>query len=169
MFEGREKITDAQEREEVERLNALLKERGAAASQSPPPSYWSAMLVQVNQRIDHLSSGKAISISWAARVAIPGVVAIISFFVGLHYYRQPEQVESDGTLTAVIQSLSADDLDALLMDDALPIDPASDVLDIASYDVSDYFITSAGEATLVESLTESELNDLMLALGSQRN
>ena len=51
-----------------------------------PGTYWSNMLVKTNSRIDDVSSVRALSIGWALRVAIPGVVAIISFLIGLHYY-----------------------------------------------------------------------------------
>src|SRR5512141_561288 len=80
-------ITESEERELVDSVRALELEGGEKGT-APPISdaYWQNLIIRTNQRVDAAASAKAISISWAARVAIPGVVAIVSFLIALQYY-----------------------------------------------------------------------------------
>lgn len=92
------------------------------AGDAPPPdaavptgAYWATLLVRTNERIDEASSGKALTISWAARVAFPGVLAILSFLIGLQYYA-PHKPGKEPSLQAVVLSLPGQAVDTLIVD-----------------------------------------------------
>ena len=92
-------VTGSLEHDAVEAVRALVREKHIAELSEPSSAYFANLLVKTNQRIDAVTSGKALSISWLARVAVPGVVAILFFFIGLHYYvpgisRSARQVHS---------------------------------------------------------------------------
>ena len=76
-------IPDAIEREAEE---AVRRHDDTKNVHGPSETYFANLLVRTNERLDRATSGVAISLSWLARVAVPGVVAIIFFFIGLHYY-----------------------------------------------------------------------------------
>ena len=84
-------VKDEQEQEAVEELRQALRQADLSLEHLPSETYWSNLLVRTNERIDHATSGKAISLSWAARVALPGVITIVFFFVALRYYYEPGQ------------------------------------------------------------------------------
>jgi hypothetical protein len=157
----------------------LLEEdvRRLAAPEPPPLSpgdeYWPNMLVRVNRRIDDATSGRALSLSWAYRVAIPGVVAILSFLVGLHYYA-PERTTTQRTLSAVVLSLPAQSADSLIADPE-QVDPSLSVEDIATADpleipdedAADYFIAHGGSTALLESMTDKQASEVLAVLNSE--
>ena len=88
---------DAEEREASNELRTLLRPN-ELLEQGPDDAYWHDLIARTNRRLDEAASGKAISISWAARVAIPGVVAIIFFFVsGIILYSKIRKLEADQT------------------------------------------------------------------------
>lgn len=135
----------------------------------PSEAYWQNFLIRANARIDGATSGKALSISWAARVAIPGVVAIASFLIGLHYYvpEPPRTVESVGT---VVLSFPASALDSLLADPSR-LDPSfsvaetgPDVFQVPGDQIADYFVASGNPTAAVEGLSEKEAVDLFAVL-----
>src|SRR4030042_6452064 len=95
-------VTDGQEQQAVEELRQALRQTDLSPEHAPSEPYWSNLLVRTNERIDHATSGKAISLSWAARVALPGVITIIFFFVALRYYYEPEPSGSHTPLFVVI-------------------------------------------------------------------
>src|SRR5512140_166025 len=98
--QGRIEPGEAEERELEASIRGMLPREGEEGIPAPSPVYWQNLIVHTNERIDRETSGKALSIHWALRVAFPGVLAIISFFIGLHYY-VPEKVEKEESLAAV--------------------------------------------------------------------
>lgn len=162
-------IPDADEAREVERLRDLLREKQFNGHVPPPDTYWSNLLVRTNRRLDEASSGVALSISWAARVAIPGVVAIIFFFIGLHYY-VPDQPAERTTLTTVVLSLPEATIDTLLQDPLLGAPLAvtglqPGLFELSGATVTDYLIEQGKTETLLETMTDRQVDDLLLVLG----
>jgi hypothetical protein len=86
--------------------------------------------VKINGKIDDATSGKALSISWAARVAIPGVVAIVSFLVGLHYFA-PDASRHAPSVAEVVLALPPAAIDSLLVDPSRA-DPSLSAEDVAT-------------------------------------
>jgi len=173
MISRHEKRLIADEAERV--LEAEVRRRDAAQGPSgtggPPDHYWQNLPVRVNERIDRATSGKALSISWAARVAIPGAVAIMSFLVGLHYY-VPEPPASEVTVTTVVLSLPNTAIDSILADPGR-VDPSlsiaeagPDVFDVSREQIADYLVASGNTTAAVEGLTEKETGKLLAALGT---
>jgi hypothetical protein len=163
----KDRVTD----EEARILENDVRRLDASSTDVPdqPPVYWQNLIVRTNARIDAASSGKALSISWAARVAIPGVVAIVSFLVGLHYY-VPEPAGDDTTVETVVLSLPASSLDSM-MSDPSRVDPAlsvadvgSDLFDLSSEQITDYLIVHGAASTAVEALSDSEKTELLAVL-----
>jgi len=153
---------------EVRRLAPGAGESGAA---QPPDQYWQNLAVRANARIDAATSGKAISILWAARVAIPGVVAIVSFLIGLHYY-VPEPPRENVSVASVVLSLPAESIDSLLMDPGR-IDPSLslqelgvDVFYLSREQIADYLVVSGNTGAAMEGLTEGETSALLASLGT---
>ncbi|MEW6510066.1 MAG: hypothetical protein AB1428_03820 [Bacteroidota bacterium] len=141
--------------------------------QDPPDAYWQNLLIRSNARIDAASSGRALSISWALRVALPGVIAIVSFLIGLHYY-VPEVPKEDFSVAAVVLSLPAATIDSLLVDPS-PVDPSLsvaelgvDLFDLSRDQIVDYLLTAGNASAAVEGLTEGERSELLAALGTNR-
>jgi len=165
---------DADELKAVEELKALLDRRGVGPEPAPPDFYWPNHIIRTNHAIDDASSGKAISISWAARVAIPGVVAILFFFIGLHYY-VPQGPKDQNTLTSVVLSLSEETIDSLLLEPEHLTESITtgelhgEMFKLSDAQISEYFITTGNAQTLLEAMEPQQVNDLLLTLGSHRN
>jgi hypothetical protein len=164
--------TEFDEQKDEESLKALLQKSGAAGESGPSNSYWSALLARTNQRLDDATSGKALSISWAARVAIPGVVAILFFFIGLHYY-VPEPPPSQGSpLATVLLSLPEETQDSLLLEPSERHESLSrqdfyeDVFELSNDQITTYFIETGSTGTVLETMTDQEMKDLLATLSS---
>ena len=165
-------ITERDEQHAVNELRTLLAQRGSG-SPSPPDSYWPNLLVRSNQRIDSATSGKALSISWAARVAIPGVIAILSFFIGLHYYYVPDQRKAESSLTAIVLSAPDSAIDSLVSrlhtEDMVKLAPWQDGLFEPTNDqLSDYFLVSGAANDVLETMSMEQVNDVLATLGSRK-
>ncbi len=169
----RHERTEPSESEERE-LEALI--RGMAPPDAgdrpagPPAAYWQNLTVRTNERIDRETSGRALSIHWALRVAVPGVLAILSFFIGLHYYA-PERPETEETVAAVILSLPGQTVDSLLVNPPLAAsirieDVSTDLFGVSQDQIGDYLINRGETQTLVESLSDQQLGDMLLAMGN---
>ncbi len=171
---GKPSITDDDEQRETTEVRRLAAQHGDNGFNSPPDAYWGNTIVRTNNRIDRATSGKALSISWAARVAIPGVVAIISFLIGLHYY-VPEPRKEDNSLTAIVGMLASDEIDSMNVvppdvDVSLSVpNYHGDVFELSSADIADYFLASGGVSTLMETLPSGQVDDLLIQLGSQKS
>ncbi len=160
--------------DQAERL--LVEEIRANASQSPrpdldPPSdaYWANLLVRTNARIDEATSTKALSISWAARVAIPGVVAVLSFVIALHYYAP--RTDRGDTVAAVVRTMPEQTFDSLLVagagqgEGALPaVGIGDDIIQVPREQIAEYFIDNGREGQLVESMDDQQAKAFFTAL-----
>ena len=126
----------------------------------------------VNARIDAATSGKALSISWAARVAIPGVVAIVSFLVGLHYIVPDAPRQREPSVAEVILSLPPAVIDSLLIDPSRA-DPSLSVEDVAGdvfvfsrQQIAEYLIDNGNPGAAVDGVSEGEASTIMAVLSS---
>ena len=162
-------ITDEAEERLAAEIRSLAGE--PAGRGGPPDAYWQNLVVRVNEKIDRATSGKALSIAWAARVAIPGVVAIVSFLVGLHYYA-PEAVHHEQTVADVLLSLPPSSIDSLLVDPSR-VDPALTVEDVGpdvfvfSRDqIAEYFLDNGNPADAVDGISDREANTVFAVLAS---
>ncbi len=167
----RTEITDAEERELEQSVRALDRARGETPV-PPPEAYWSNLGVHVNRRIDAATSGKALSINWALRVAIPGVLAVLSFVIGLHYY-VPELPHQSDTIGAVLQSLPPQALDSLLTGANAPADLSvsasdlgGDVFAFSQNQIADYMIDRGAAETLVDGLSDQQVGEVVLAFNT---
>lgn len=165
--------SDDDEQETTRALRTLVTDRGGDPDE-PPDSYWTNMLVRSNQRIDEVSSGKGISISWAARVAIPGVVAIVSFMIALYYY-VPERPASESSLTSFMMSLDSELLDSMLVEEpavGLPLSVAAaygDPAGLVSEDILEYLMATGRLSALMQTLSEDQVHDLVARLSTHKN
>ncbi|HTY57405.1 MAG TPA: hypothetical protein VMF59_01250, partial [Bacteroidota bacterium] len=132
-------LTAEVERELTSEIRQIAGSRGAGETPAVPDAYWQNLIIRVNARIDAATSGRALSISWAARVAIPGVVAIVSFLVGLHYI-VPDAPKNEPSVADVVLSLPPAAMDSLLIDPSRA-DPSLSVSDVAT----DVFVFSRRE------------------------
>lgn len=174
MKQEKSPLTDEIERDLVGELKRLAGEPAEAASCGPKDPYWANLIVRTNERIDRVTSPRALSISWAARVAIPGVVAIVSFLVALHYY-VPGTSSNQISVTEVLRTLPVSSVDSLLVDPST-VDPSLSVVDVApdvfvfSSDQIDEYLSSRGSVrAAVDGLNDREPSDLLTALGSEDN
>jgi len=162
------------EQKEVEALESMLAASGIQEPHDPSDAYWSRLLVGTNRRIDEATSGKAISIAWAARVAIPGVVAIISFLIGIYYY-VPEPGRHEPALSTVVSALPEDALDSLLTEhasfDGLATSIVSDheISDLSQEQIADYLIINGRTDTVLESLSDQQVDELIVTLDALRD
>ncbi len=164
-------FTDEEERQAAEELRRL--EGSGPADRPPSESYWPRLLVRTNERIDHVASGKAISLSWAARVALPGAVAIIFFFMALHYYYEPERSGATASLASVVASLPDDVVDSLVVEATVPgvtlmtSNGVESMFTPSDDQLVSYLITNGSVATALEAMGDEEVKDVLTALGSQ--
>lgn len=164
-------VIDEQAEEE---LAHEVRRLAAGEEQIPAPvtAYWQNLIVRINQRIDDATSPKALTISWAARVAIPGVVAILSFMIGIHYF-VPMHPRDNAPLKAVVLAMPDRAVDTLLADPSragaslsladLEVDPFA----MPKEDLAEYMIASASMGTLTETLNDEQITDLLTILGTQ--
>ena len=168
--------TDLSEEDELQATGQLRRqvEQLSVKPAKLPESYLANLLVRTNARIDDASSAKAISISWAARVAIPGVVAILFFFVGLHYYA-PDLPAREGSVMALVGSLPQDVVDSLLdhperVSASLTVaDVPSDVFQFSGDQITEYLAAHGNEQLLMESMDDAEVSSLLTVLGADKN
>ncbi len=167
----RQEIGDHEEQQAADSLRALLRERNVPPVAQPDPAFFSRLIVQTNQQIDGMTSGKAISLSWAARVAIPGVVAIISFFIALYYYTPP-QPAGDNSMVPMLGALSTETIDSLLVENSSLTDVSFAVLGVDVFDVSgdeavEYLIASGNMADVMETMDTQQMDQVLTILGSR--
>jgi hypothetical protein len=159
-------ITESDEKELVEAVRAL--ERGGDERSAPaiPGAYWQNLIVRTNVRVDEATSGKAISISWAARVAIPGVVAIVSFLIALQYY-VPVQTQRQNDVKSLVLALPDRAVDSLITDPSFTgetlVDLAANenLFDVPSEQIGEYFIDNGNSAQLVELLPQEQADQML--------
>ena len=156
---------------------AALKQRLAQLHDSPAllsQTYWANLLVRTNNRIDEASSAKAISISWAARVAIPGVVAILFFFIGLHYYI-PEPPRRESSVASLINTLPQDAVDSILVHpeqlgtSLSATELPSEIFQFSDEQITEYLAVIGNHELLVENMNDAEVSTLLAALDAKKN
>jgi hypothetical protein len=163
----RKKVTDEQE-EALERSVRAMD--GTGTVPPPPAAFWSRQIVEINRRIDESTSGVALSLSWAARVAIPGVVAVLSFLIGLKYYA-PERHATE-SLRQATSSLAVATVESLYVasvaasDTAVINDVNNSLLSFNNEQAQEFFVENARATTLVEDLSDQELHQVLAALSS---
>jgi hypothetical protein len=162
------------EQDEQQALEGL-KEYLAGAHDVPgnlPAAHWANLIVKTNQRIDEATSAKALSISWAARVAIPGVVAILFFFIGLHYYA-PNLSPREGSVASLINTLPVTAVDSILVNpEGLDVnlseeDVSTDIFQFSSDQISEYLVVKGNMQTAVDVLDDSDVAVLLAALDKE--
>jgi hypothetical protein len=170
---GTAPIDDGAEEELTLEVRRAAADLGEGEPEAPPDPYWPNLLVRTNDRLDQATSGKALTISWAARVAIPGVVAILSFLVGLRYF-VPQHESHAPTLANVVLSMSQPSVDTLLSG-LSEISPAVSIADLgldplnpAKEEIATYLIDSGSVTTLEESMSDQQVTAVLAALGSYR-
>jgi len=157
------------EEEEILERSVRDMDRGVGEA-PPPPAFWSRQLVEVNRRIDDATSGVALSLSWAARVAIPGVVAVLAFLIGLKYYA-PERsaAESLRQATAALAPATVESLyvaSVAANDTATMGDIDKNLRAFNHATAEEYYVENAPTTTLVEDLSDQELHEVLAALSS---
>jgi hypothetical protein len=162
----------AGDEKEIRRLEDGLRGRsGGTGVPARGDVYWQNLIVRTNARIDRVASGKGITISWAARVAVPGVVALISFLIALHYYGPDNP--SVTPLPVVVETLPASTIDSLVtsgigqgerevLEDAL----AQDLFTVGGEMAAEYLIATTPVHSLVDSLGDQEVTELLALLAS---
>jgi hypothetical protein len=158
------------EEKELERsIRALAHGNHDDTVPPPPDAYWHNLLIRINRRIDAATSGRALSISWAARVAIPGVVTIISFMIGLHYYANDSLVDS-ASLREIVQTLPPQTVDSLLTElpASGPGDPTNEemLLTVTDAEIRNYLTENLSSSELVAGLSEPEAADVLAKLSA---
>jgi len=164
-------VTDSLEHHAVESVRGLVREKRFAEPSEPSAAYFANLLVKTNQRIDAVTSGKALSISWLARVAVPGVVAILFFFIGLHYY-VPGTVSERTEVAKAVQSLQAAEFDSLVLsssiEDVTALASANEnVFDVSQDQLASYFVSQGSTSTVLESLSDQQLAEVASILESR--
>ena len=164
---------DQAERSLVEEIKPFAGPSGRPREDEMPDHYWTNLLVRTNRRIDDATSPRALSISWAARVAIPGVVAVVSFVIALHYYA-PVRPEPAVTLASIVRAMPDQDVDSLYVigagqnEGALPtVGVSEDVLQVSRDQIAEYFIENGKESQLVEALDDQQASDFLKALSNR--
>ena len=163
------RVDEARERELEESLRTLSA-KATLTEDQVPDAYWQNLIVRTNRRIDEVSSGMGITISWAARVAIPGVVALLSFLIGLYYYT-PEMMERRDALADVIVALPNGAADSLFEDYPLKASVALEVvedgvLDVSTSQMREYLIEEGGMSSVLEALTDEQVSEVLTLLES---
>jgi hypothetical protein len=151
--------------EEIRRQLALLP---PGQDDRLPDAYWHNLIIRMNRRIDDASGARAISVSWAARVAIPGVIAILSFLIGLRYF-VPEQDPMQHSLADAVMSLPTQVVDSLVA--ASPESLSTGELGTHMLELSDelahaYRLEHAASSELIAELSEKEVGEVLTTLGT---
>jgi hypothetical protein len=162
------------ERGDDAQLTASIRElaSGDSTPVGPAGAYWGALLARTNERIDEATSPKALTISWALRVALPGVLAIASFMIGLRYF-VPMETRRALPLQAVVLSLPEAEMDTMLaypsrLNEGLSLaDLEVDPFAVQKEDLQEYLIASASVASMTETLDDDQVTDVLTVLGSR--
>ncbi len=160
-------ITDDLEREAVLAIRELARTTELSKPREPSAIFFSSLMVRTNETIDRVTSGKALSISWLARVAVPGVVAILFFFIGLHYY-VPQK--SSHSVAEAVKSLSNEEMDSLAVNAAAQGSVSEfqrDPFEVSNDQLAEFYVSSASPAIVMESLSEQQQKEVAAILESR--
>jgi len=161
--------------QDEQRALVELKEQLARLHDAPadlPSAHWANLIVKTNQKIDETTSAKALSISWAARVAIPGVVAILFFFIGLHYYA-PDLSVREGSIASLVNTFPVATVDSILVNpERLDVnlseeDVSTDIFQFSSDQISEYLVANGNMQTAVNNLDDSDVAALLAVLDKE--
>jgi hypothetical protein len=155
--------SEAEERQSVDELNRIVGRLPQRDGADLPPSYWSGLIVHTNARIDDVSSAKALSISWALRVAVPGVTAILFFFIGLHYY-VPEPAVPQHSVAALVSTLPDHTLDSMLVAPAISLESPSGGMDMFQFSpdqVAEYLLAAGHVESALGELSDADIAQLL--------
>ncbi len=167
-----QQVSEAEEREAADEVRRLVSEQTNVEPHVPSPSYFASLLVKTNETIDHVTSGKALSISWLARVAVPGVVAILFFSIGLHYYR-PNLPESERHVIGdAVKALPQESLDSLLAGSTeevviLAAHISENLFEVTNENLAEFYLSTGGSDGVLESLPEQQLGEVAVLLESR--
>lgn len=168
----RKTVAELERAAEKELEERIREESQGGGVPDIPREYWNTLRVRTNDRIDRVGSGKAITLSWAARVAIPGVVALLSFLVGLHYYA-PLPGPSGMPLASVLDELPVRAVDSLLWSSATVGDSIDAemvyraVFEAETYDIAAYLLNAGATAEVSEFLEEPEVDRILQSMTKQ--
>jgi hypothetical protein len=170
MLWGDPPLSDEKEKELEQEIAALVRTEQNEQQQRLPEAYWHNLLIRTNRRVDEATSAKALSISWAARVAIPGVIAILSFLIGFYYYI-PEKNPDVHSLAEALLVAPANQLDSLVASDVVQggdsLSEMSNVVLALSGELSrEYLIETTATHDLLDPLSDDEVNQVLAVLGS---
>lgn len=160
---------DTEELQLLAEVRELARQSGDPLSTEPPEAYWQNLPVRVNRRIDEATSGVALSISWAARVAIPGVLAVLSFLIGLQYYVPRHQ--GGESLDGIVAALPVIELDSLVVtvrgNDEMIVaeDLTRTYTAMTGEQAAEYLLGNGQMATLLESLPDDQLQGVFSRVG----
>ncbi|MBI5472892.1 MAG: hypothetical protein HY961_11155, partial [Ignavibacteriae bacterium] len=132
-------------------------------------SYFANLLVKTNEEIDRVASGKALSISWLARVAVPGVVAILFFAIGLHYYQPNLPTSEKHVIADAVKALPQETLDSLLSSSGeevtvLAVSVSDNLFEVSNDSLAEFYLSTGGYDDMVESLPEKQLGEVVALL-----
>jgi len=160
---------ESEEKQAVEHLKSLLS-RTDRTEKEPGIGYWENLTNRMNRGIDAVSSGKGISISWAARVALPGAIAILFFFIGLHYY-VPERGPAQISVSEIVSGMpvaSQDSLFTHLLERSELTDSNTaiyeNLLDPSEADMEQYLVSMGSSSVLLQLLSEDQVNEILSIL-----
>jgi hypothetical protein len=143
---------------------------GAHAPAAPPDAYWQNLPLRVNKRIDEATSGVALSISWAARVAIPGVMVILSFLLALQYYVPKPQ--GNDSLSVVVDALQTTVAESLFVsvdrggEGVLAEVVTGDLMAVTRDQAADYLLGSGATGAVMESLSDEQFQEVIARVGA---
>lgn len=159
---------EAKEEELRDLLSSLSR-----SSEEPSAGYWQHLIARTNLRVDEVASGRAISISWAARVAFPGAIAILFFFIGLHYY-VPQPIPDEVSVTEMVSGFSESGQDSLyryLLGAGYELTEGEifyeHLFDPPEEEIEEYLISSGDTGTLLTTFSDEQINALVLHLNTR--
>jgi hypothetical protein len=165
----RKTVAELERVAESELEERIREEAGKGEAPVLPPAFWNSLRVRTNERIDRATSGKAITLSWVVRVALPGVVALLSFLIGLHYY-SPLPESATVPLASVLEALPSPAVDSLLWASVSVADSVdaeivhATVFDAASDEIAAYLVDSGAAAEMGAFLDEEDVDAILRSM-----
>jgi hypothetical protein len=107
-------------------------------------------------------------------VAIPGIVAILSFLIGLYYYA-PDRGGAVKSFREVALAMPPSAVDSLYVASLASGDTAfvsgleADLLQVPNDLAREYYLEYGGTSNLVEDLSDQELKEVLAVLSSNIN
>lgn len=170
LIRQKNEITEDVEQAAAQTLRELVSQSDQSMEGTPSETYFANLLVKTNGTIDQVTSGKALSISWLARVAVPGVVAILFFFIGLHYY-VPDSSGGQTSIADAVKSLPAEVVDSLLLEasaeGSLSPNIQSEIFTVSDDQLAEYFYASENPFSVLETMPDQQVKEVASILESR--